>query len=126
MRGARLMQKCPLSVELPRVTFGLGPVVEKTAGVEGPQRGGTFGRGPGRGEIGRGGFGGGTDAGATNHRYALTFAVIGRNIFNNVNVLPPVGNLGSPLFGESNGLAGRPFSDPTSNRRLDLQLTFTF
>jgi hypothetical protein len=43
-----------------------------------------------------------------------------------VNVLPLIGNLGSPLFGESNGLAPRPFSDSTSNRRLDLQLTFTF
>jgi hypothetical protein len=43
-----------------------------------------------------------------------------------VNVAAPIGNLGSPLFGESNGLAGRPYSDSTSNRRLDLQLTFTF
>jgi len=68
----------------------------------------------------------GADVGATNRRYALTFSVIGRNIFNNVNVLPPIGNLSSPQFGESNGLAGRPFGDSTSNRRIDLQLTFTF
>ena len=90
--------------------------------------GGTFGRGPGGGGRGGGGGGGrgGPDAGATNRRYALTVGVIGRNIFNNVNVATPVGNLGSPLFGESNGLAGRPYSDSTSNRRLDLQLTFTF
>jgi hypothetical protein len=66
------------------------------------------------------------DAGTNNRRYALTVGVVGRNIFNNVNVLPPIGNLGSPLFGESNGLAGRPYSDSSSNRRLDLQLTFTF
>jgi len=68
----------------------------------------------------------GMDAGATNRRYALTFSVVGRNIFNNVNTLPPIGILGSPLFGEPNGLVGRPYSDPTSNRRLDLQVTFTF
>ena len=92
--------------------------------------GGTFGRGPGGGGGGRGGPGGGPggrmDAGATNKRYALTFAVSARNIFNNVNVATPVGNLGSPLFGESNALAGRPYSDNTSNRRIDLQATFTF
>ena len=66
------------------------------------------------------------DAGSTNRRYALTFSVIGRNIFNNVNVAAPIGNLGSPLFGESNGPAGRPYGDSSSNRRLDLQVSFTF
>jgi Carboxypeptidase regulatory-like domain len=108
-------------------TFGFGPVSEgvSSGAGSGGMSGGTFGRGPGG--PGRGGGGGrGMDAGATNRRYALTVGVIGRNIFNNVNVLPPIGNLGSPLFGESNGLAPRPFSDSTSNRRLDLQLTFTF
>jgi hypothetical protein len=105
-------------------TFGFGPAIEGASGRGGGggMSGGTFGRGPGRG----GGGGRGMDAGATNRRYALTLGVIGRNIFNNVNVLPPIGNLGSPLFGESNGLAGRPYSDSTSNRRLDLQATFTF
>ena len=90
--------------------------------------GGTFGRGPGGGGGARGGPGGGGFGmgGATNKRYALTFAVSARNIFNNVNAATPVGNLGSPLFGESNGLAGRPYSDNTSNRRIDLQATFTF
>jgi hypothetical protein len=106
-------------------TFGFGPAVERNPGGGGPgMGGGTFGR-PGGGP--RGGMGGrGMDAGATNHRYALTFAVVGRNIFNNVNITLPIGNLGSPLFGESNGLVGRPFSDATSNRRIDLQLTFSF
>jgi len=108
-------------------TFGFGPVVEGSSGQQGGggMGGGTFGRGPGG--PGRGGMGGrGMDAGATNHRFGLTFAVVGRNIFNNVNVQPPIGNLSSPQFGESNGLAGRPFGDSTSNRRIDLQLTFTF
>ena len=102
-------------------TFGFGPVIEgaEKAGPGGPS-GGTFGR------PSRGGGHGGWDAGATNHRYALTFAIAARNVFNNVNVSQPIGNLGSPLFGESNGLVGRPYSDPTSNRRLDLQVTFSF
>ena len=73
-----------------------------------------------------GGPGGSMDAGASNKRYALTFAVSARNIFNNVNVATPIGTLGTPLFGESNALAGRPYSDNTSNRRIDLQATFTF
>ncbi len=109
-------------------TFGFGPVLEGASGRGGgPMGGGTFGRGPGGpGRGGPGGGRGGPDAGATNRRYALTFGIMARNVFNNVNVLTPIGNLGSPLFGESNGLAGRPYSDPTSNRRLDLQVTFTF
>ncbi len=117
-------------------TIGFGPTIETAANSGGPGgQGGTFGgggvrggSGGGRGGGGGGGGGGGRgfDAGATNKRYALTFAVVARNVFNNVNVMPPVGNLGSPLFGESNGLVGRPFSDPTSNRRIDLQVTFGF
>lgn len=101
-------------------TFGFGPVVEgKGGGPSGPGPG-TFGR------PSRGGGRGGWDAGATDRRYALTFGVMARNVFNNVNVLTPIGNLGSPLFGESNGLVGRPYSDPSSNRRIDLQVTFSF
>ena len=104
-------------------TFGFGPVIEaaNNAGAGGPS-GGTFGR-PTRGGGGRGGP---WDSGNTNRKYALTFSVAVRNVFNNVNVVPLVGNLGSPVFGEANGLIGRPYSDPTSNRRIDLQATFTF
>ena len=112
-------------------TFGFGPVIENSASGAGggPMSGGTFGRGPGGGGGRGGGPGGGGPPGAggsTNRRYALTFGVSARNIFNDVNVATPIGNLGSPLFGEANGLAGRPYSDNTSNRRLDLQVTFTF
>jgi len=113
-------------------TFGFGKKKETAAtGPAGPGGGGTFGRGPGgggRGGGGRGGPGGGPgmDAGATNRRYALTFAVSGRNIFNNVNLATPVGDLSSPLFGQSNGLAGGPYGSSTANRRVDLQVTFTF
>jgi Carboxypeptidase regulatory-like domain/TonB dependent receptor len=108
-------------------TFGFGPVIEGASNADmGGPSGGTFGR-PGGGPRGGGSGGGrGMDAGATNRRYGLTFGISARNVFNNVNFQQPIGNLGSPLFGESNGLVGRPYSDPTSNRRVDLQMTFTF
>jgi hypothetical protein len=116
-------------------TFGFGKKNEAAAaaGPGGPGAGGTFGRGPGGpGGGGRGGGGGGPrggggfDAGATNKRYGLTFAVAARNVFNNVNLATPVGNLSSPVFGQSNGLAGGPYSSNTANRRIDLQVTFSF
>jgi hypothetical protein len=117
-------------------TFGFGQKKEAApaAGPGGPGGGGTFGRGPGVGGGGGrgGGFGGGGrggggfDAGATNRRYSLTFAVSARNVFNNVNLAIPVGDLSSPLFGQSNGLAGGPYSSNTANRRIDLQVTFSF
>jgi hypothetical protein len=62
----------------------------------------------------------------SNSRYNLTFSVAARNVFNNVNVATPVGNLSSPLFGEANGLAGGPYSSSTANRRIDLQVSFNF
>ena len=111
-------------------TFGFGPAIESAnaaqGGPGGPGAGGTFGRGPGMG----GGRGGGgmrmMDTGVSNKRYSLTASVSVRNIFNNVNLAQPIGNLGSPLFGESNQLAGRPYGDNTANRRIDLQLVFSF
>jgi hypothetical protein len=112
--------------------FGFGKKSESTntGAGGGPGVGGTFGRGPGGPPGQRGGFGGrgpgGPDGNVTNHRYSLTFAVAARNIFNNVSRSAPVGNLSSPLFGLSNGLAGQPYSSSTSNRRIDLQATFSF
>ena len=94
------------------------------AGMGGPSVG-TFGR-PGGMGGGRGGGGRGADAGGTNRKYSATLSVNFRNMFNYVNLGTPIGNLGSPLFGESNGLAGRPYGDSTSNRRIDLQLSFNF
>jgi len=37
-----------------------------------------------------------------------------------------VGNLGSPIFGESNSLALGPYSGSSYNRRIDLQVSFSF
>jgi hypothetical protein len=114
-------------------TFGFGKKAEAAnAGAGGPGAGGTFGRGPGgpgdRGPRGGGGFGGrGMDGGGSNNnRYNLTFSVNVRNVFNNVNLATPIGNLSSPLFGQANGLAGGPYSSSTANRRIDLQVSFNF
>jgi Carboxypeptidase regulatory-like domain len=118
-------------------TFGFGQKKEATvaAGPGGPGVG-TFGRGPGGGGGGpRGGGGGGFERGGggmfggggpSNSRYNLTFSVNARNLFNNVNVGTPIGDLSSPFFGQANSLAGQPYSSSTANRRVDLQLQFTF
>jgi hypothetical protein len=119
-------------------TLGFGKkkeTINTSGGPGGPGGGGTFGRGPGggggggRGGGGFGGRGGGGPGGfdaPSNRRYSLTFAVSARNVLNNVNEATPIGNLSSPLFGESNGLAGGPYSSNTANRRIDLQITFGF
>jgi hypothetical protein len=45
---------------------------------------------------------------------------------NVVNLATPNGVLGSPFFGQSNALATGPFSSAGANRRIDLQVQFTF
>jgi hypothetical protein len=117
-------------------TFGFGPerkgATSAQAGTGGPPGGGPFGGGGGgpRGGGGGGGFGrggGGGNFGSTsNRRYSLTLSVNARNLLNNVNLATPIGNLSSPLFGQSNGLAGGPFSSAASNRRIELQASFSF
>jgi hypothetical protein len=120
-------------------SFGIGPKVEGGA----PSRGG-FG-GPGGGPPPGGGPGGGGPPGGglgprglsgsggpprldqpASRRYSLTFSAMARNVFNNVNLAQPVGVLESPIFGQSNSLAGGFFSSPAANRTIDLQMTFNF
>jgi hypothetical protein len=118
-------------------SIGIGPRTEGAAagGPNGPPPGGGGGRGPGGGPPGGGlGPGGLSSSGGRppmldqqiSRRYSLTFTAMGRNIFNNVNLAAPVGVLQSPLFGKSNALAGGFFSSPSSNRSIDLQLSFNF
>jgi hypothetical protein len=119
-------------------TIGIGPKVEATnnnpadqghrGGPGGGHPGGDGGRGPA--PIGMGGprGGGGPMGGAerSNQRYSLTFSANARNIFNNVNPAPPIGNLSSALFGQSTALAGGVFNTQSANRRVDLQMMFSF
>jgi hypothetical protein len=130
-------------------TFGFGGSRESSAnrnngnngnfgGGGGPGGGGGRGGGPGGGGPG-GGFGGGPGGGpggffrglgggSTGQRYNLTISVQARNLLNHVNPGPINGIVTSPLFGESNTLAGGigAFAQSGLNRRLDLQARFTF
>jgi hypothetical protein len=127
-------------------TFGFGGSREAAArnnnnrdfgggggGGGGGGRGGPGG-GPGGGFAGGagggpGGFFRGLGGGAnTGQRYNLTFSVQARNLLNHVNPGPINGIITSPLFDESNNLAGGvgAFAQSGLNRRIDLQARFTF
>lgn len=102
-------------------TFGFGKKEGAGPGVGGGPSGGTFGR-PGGGGHHHGPWGGDTSG----RKYSLTLSVGVRNVFNNVNLNAPVGVLSSPIFGEANSLARGPFSSGAANRRVDLQMNFSF
>jgi hypothetical protein len=115
-------------------TIGIGPKLE--ASNPNPQQGqgehdhGGGGRPGGGGPVRMGGprGGGGPFGGPerSNQRYSLTFSANARNVFNNVNPAPPIGNLSSGLFGQSIALAGGVFNTQSANRRIDLQVMFSF
>ena len=67
---------------------------------------------------------------ATSRKYNVTLAMSARNLLNHFNQGPIIGNILSPLFGRSNqtpgGANGEGFSENANNRRLELQLRFTF
>ncbi|HYL61716.1 MAG TPA: carboxypeptidase regulatory-like domain-containing protein [Candidatus Methylomirabilis sp.] len=111
-------------------TFGFGQKKEAIArggpgGGSGPAFGGAGagGRRDGHGYGGGGMFGGGNPS---NSRYNVTFSVSARNVLNSVNYGPYIGNLSSPLFGFANSSAGQPYASTTANRRIDLQVYFSF
>jgi hypothetical protein len=125
--------------------FGFGHTGESNpnqrrggGGFGGPEGGGgDHGRGGGppgggmRGGFGgpgmMGGMGGG---GGVNHKYNVTVSAFARNLFNNVNLSQPVSNLTSPNFGAFSSISGfggfGRGSIPPNNRRIDLQLSFSF
>ena len=103
-------------------TTGQTPV--PAAGGGGPQRVAAGGPGPQ----------GGGAAPPSEKRYTLNVSINFQNILNRVNLGPPVGNLASPDFGESVGLApifggfGGPGGGSTGagNRRIYAQLRLNF
>ena len=103
-------------------TFGLGPEKESASGNT-PQGG--MGGGPGHDH---GPMGGIFAAPTTDRKYNLTVSMQGRNLFNHTNPGPITGNITSPLFGQANTMAGGGgmFSENANNRRLELQMRFTF
>ena len=111
-------------------TFGFGRETGRAGGQRGgggPGGGGGHGHGLGGQGLSSAGGGGMWSMGAsTNRRYNVTISASARNIFNNVNLASPVGNLSSSYFGEATSTSG--FFGPASaaNRRIDLQVRFTF
>ena len=139
----------PTAAGLVPVNYCTGPAnatlnfrLAKTIGLGRESKGGGSGSGEGRGPGGphMGGPGGGLGprglsggggnpfslGPGTNRRYNLTFSIAVRNLLNTPNPEPPVGNLSSPFFGQSIALAGGPFSSASANRRVDLQVRFSF
>ncbi|MBY0503527.1 MAG: carboxypeptidase regulatory-like domain-containing protein [Bryobacteraceae bacterium] len=76
----------------------------------------------------------GTAAGGarTSRKYNITVGLSIRNLLNRNNPGPIIGNLTSPIFGQANQAAGSAvplgttFSESANNRRLELQMRFTF
>lgn len=120
--------------------FGFGPEIVVTPrggaggarrGVGGGRGGGGGGRGGGgRGGGGRGGAGGGEGSDGPARRYNLNLSVNVQNLLNHTNLGTPIGNLSSPLFGQSNttsgGFGAGGINQSAGNRRIELQARFTF
>ena len=90
----------------------------------GRRRGGSPGGGLGPGGLsGAGGPPRGMFHAVGNKRFNIEITLDVHNLFNNVNLASPIGNLSSPLFGYSNALGG---GSSTANRRIELETRFTF
>ncbi len=67
---------------------------------------------------------------STSHRYNVSISLAARNVLNHTNPGPIIGDITSPLFGQANQTAGNVngegFSENSDNRRLELQMRFTF
>lgn len=114
-----------LNVRLAK-TFGFGPEKEGAGGRGFPGGGGPGGGGGHGRPFGMSGGMFGGMGNPSNRPYNLTLSISARNVFNNVNLGVPIGVIGSPFFGESNSLAGGPFSSTSANRILYLQAEFSF
>jgi hypothetical protein len=82
--------------------------------------------------MGMGGFGSG---GSSEKKYTLNVGLFFQNLLNNVNLAPPVGNLSSPFFGQSQSVAGSfggfgggggGGSPNAGNRKISLSVRFNF
>jgi hypothetical protein len=112
-------------------TFGSSPESGTTgSGIPQPGGGGPDRRNnPGVFTTGGGGASSGAPAG---RRYNLAISMAMRNILNHTNPGPITGNVTSPLFGRANqtagatSLGGTNFLENANNRRLELQMRFTF
>jgi hypothetical protein len=104
-------------------TFGFGPEKSGASGMTQGSMGG--GGGPGHDH---GPMGGAFSAPTTDRKYNLSISMSARNLLNHTNPGPIIGNITSPLFGQANSMAGGfgGFSENANNRRLELQMRFSF
>jgi hypothetical protein len=74
------------------------------------------------------GFGAPGGSASATRIYRLTISVSGRNVLNHLNPGPIVGNISSPLFGQSNQIGGGAgaFGGNSNNRRIEFQLRLDF
>ncbi|HEX8709419.1 MAG TPA: carboxypeptidase regulatory-like domain-containing protein [Pyrinomonadaceae bacterium] len=126
-------------------TFGFGDLPGANRAAAAPQGGGGGGARPGGGRPGgapggpapaaaaaggqRPGGGPGGGPGGPEKRYNLTFSVNIQNLFNRTNLNTPVGNLSSPLFGQSLstlGGFGGGGNPAAGNRRVSATVRFNF
>ncbi|HKW96165.1 MAG TPA: carboxypeptidase regulatory-like domain-containing protein [Bryobacteraceae bacterium] len=111
-------------------TFGFGPAREGGSG--GMSGGGGRHRGGPGGPFSTAGFHSMFAPPTTNRRYNLTVSISARNLLNHNNPGPITGNITSPLFGQANqpagarSFGGTGFLESANNRRLELQMRFTF
>jgi hypothetical protein len=111
-------------------TFGFGAMREGSGGGGGFGGDGGGRRGGGGPLFGGGGMGGMFGGPSTPHRYNLTVSIQARNLLNHNNPGPIIGTLTSPLFSQANSISGGGFgggfAENANNRRLEMQLRFTF
>lgn len=109
-------------------TFGFGQKREASSRPAGNPGGG--GGGGAATMAGGRGLGSLIGPSTTNHRYNVSVSMSARNLLNHTNPGPISGNITSPLFGRANQMAGNlngeGFSENANNRRLELQIRFTF
>ncbi len=114
---------------------GGGVGIPQIPGVGGGGGGARGGGGGGLASIGGPVSGGGS---AEAKRYSMQFSLNVQNLFNHVNLSPPVGNLSSPFFGQSlalnggfggfgpGGGGGGGGGGGAGNRRVTAQIRFNF
>lgn len=103
--------------------FGFGPLMGTEASAGAASAGGSMG------QHAQGGGHPGHDHGepsSMGRKYSVTFSVNARNLLNHVNLDTPIGNLSSPLFGQSTSIHGFGHGSASANRTVDLQLRFAF
>lgn len=137
----------PAKPGLIQTKYGL---LDPNPGPNDPRLGRNFGRGPAQYFLNLRaaktiGFGGPKPAAAAampgplglllakpqaSRRYSLIFSVSARNLLNHTNPGPIIGNITSPLFGQANQVGGRlngeGFSENANNRKLEMQVRFSF